>query len=145
MIINEDYHLVAPNLYLGSLPRSLSVYPVKYSIDCVSTRIYDRRSDQMVLCTRFEDNQDDPSSIPPDEFLHSLAEMVNILRRQSPVLVHCFAGLNRSGLICALAIMKEENLSAAEVITRLRDIRSPDVLTNSLFERWLHQQNLAIS
>lgn len=56
-------------------------------------------------------------------------------------LVHCNAGLNRSGLIAALALMLQGR-SADAAIELLRQRRSPEVLHNKTFERWLRQLTL---
>lgn len=53
-----------------------------------------------------------------------------------PTLVHCQAGLNRSGLIAARALMLMGD-SAATAINKLRK-RSPVVLCNESFTNWLH-------
>jgi hypothetical protein len=52
------------------------------------------------------------------------------------VLVRCQAGLNRSGLVLALALMIE-GYSAQEAMTLLRLRRSEHVLCNRQFERWV--------
>lgn len=52
------------------------------------------------------------------------------------VLVHCQAGLNRSGLLAAQVLIKD-GYSPAEAIRQLRDSRSSLVLCNEAFERAL--------
>ena len=52
------------------------------------------------------------------------------------VLVRCQAGLNRSGLILALILIKD-GLEPAEAINRIRDNRGPDALFNDNFHAWL--------
>jgi hypothetical protein len=54
-----------------------------------------------------------------------------------PTLVHCQAGLNRSGLLCALVLREHFGLSSAEAIKLLRERRSPAVLCNDSFEEYL--------
>lgn len=53
-------------------------------------------------------------------------------------LVHCQAGLNRSGLVSAYALMKL-GMSARDAIDLLREQRSPLVLCNQTFVRQLHE------
>ncbi|MDB5042204.1 MAG: dual specificity protein phosphatase [Candidatus Eremiobacteraeota bacterium] len=65
-----------------------------------------------------------------------LAALVNQHRKSGPVLVHCQAGLNRSSLIAARALMLE-GMSADAAITTLREKRSQACLCNKSFERWL--------
>ena len=52
------------------------------------------------------------------------------------VLIRCQAGLNRSGLVLALILIKD-GLSAQEAIARIRDNRGPDALFNNNFCNWL--------
>jgi protein-tyrosine phosphatase len=55
------------------------------------------------------------------------------------VLVHCQAGLNRSGLVAAQVLMLK-GWPAVEAINHLREKRSPLVLCNTAFETWLLEQ-----
>ena len=52
------------------------------------------------------------------------------------VLVRCQAGLNRSGLVLALILIKD-GLTPAEAIARIRDNRGEDALFNRDFHNWL--------
>lgn len=63
------------------------------------------------------------------------AHWVNEKRALGPTLVHCQAGLNRSALVVALALMRDR--TAEEAIALLREKRSPAVLCNRAFEDWL--------
>lgn len=65
-----------------------------------------------------------------------IARWVNARREEAPVLVHCQAGLNRSGLVTARALMLG-GLTAQEAINLLRAKRSPAVLCNEAFEAYL--------
>jgi protein-tyrosine phosphatase len=68
-----------------------------------------------------------------------IACMVNVLCAEGPTLVVCQAGLNRSGLVAARALMLQGK-TADEAITLLREKRSPACLCNPAFERWLRNQ-----
>jgi len=52
------------------------------------------------------------------------------------VLVRCQAGLNRSGLVTAL-IMIKDGLTPQEAINTIRESRGPDALFNENFHAWL--------
>jgi protein-tyrosine phosphatase len=52
------------------------------------------------------------------------------------VLVRCQAGLNRSGLVLALILIKD-GLTPHEAITCIRENRGPDALFNENFHFWL--------
>lgn len=65
-----------------------------------------------------------------------VARWVNACRETGPVAVTCQAGLNRSGLVVARALMLEGR-TADEAIALIREKRSPAVLCNPAFEEWL--------
>ena len=67
-----------------------------------------------------------------------LARYVNARRATGPVLVHCQAGLNRSSLIAARALVLE-GMSPKDAIALIRVRRSPACLCNPAFEQWLLQ------
>jgi protein-tyrosine phosphatase len=52
------------------------------------------------------------------------------------VLVRCQAGLNRSGLVTALMMIKD-GLTPIEAINCIRESRGPDALFNENFHAWL--------
>ena len=81
----------------------------------------------------------DADSIPDPALLEDLAAWVNEKRALGPTLVHCQAGLNRSALIVALALIRS-GMTADAAIALLRAKRSPAVLCNGVFERWLQLQ-----
>lgn len=65
------------------------------------------------------------------------------LRRGKKVLVTCYAGLNRSGLVCALALRMLRDAPAQPVIDHIRKRRSARALSNPTFEslvRRLHKK-----
>lgn len=75
----------------------------------------------------------------PDESMEQvdwLAHVVNHWRSKGTVLVHCQAGLNRSSLVAARALMLD-GLSAEDAIALIRTSRSPVCLVNAGFETWL--------
>lgn len=59
------------------------------------------------------------------------------------VLVHCTAGLNRSGIVSARAMMYL-GWSATDAIAILRQRRDAYALCNPEFEKWLHSEEAAI-
>lgn len=73
-----------------------------------------------------------------------LRDIVTISHRQwkagKRVLVRCQAGLNRSGLVMALVLIRE-GYTPAEAIHLIRSQRGQAALCNSTFEKWLLATN----
>lgn len=84
-----------------------------------------------VLSVRMYDSLDQAL----DQVVH-IAGWVNACRADGPTLVHCQAGLNRSGLVAATALILA-GAAPADAIALLRERRSPAVLCNTSFEQWL--------
>ena len=55
------------------------------------------------------------------------------------VLVRCQAGLNRSGLVLALILIKD-GLTPTQAIAQIRQNRGEDALFNNNFHKWLMQE-----
>lgn len=85
---------------------------------------------------RWEIEMYDAGEIPDPTQLLKIARHVCKCVNHGKTLVHCQAGLNRSGLVSALALILSGH-SAASAIEMLRQMRSPVVLCNTAFESWL--------
>lgn len=81
-------------------------------------------------------------SIGVDEYqVESLAHrVIELLDTGEDVLVHCQAGLNRSSLVVARALMIRYGWEADHAIAHVRESRSPACLCNPSFETWLRLQ-----
>ena len=67
-------------------------------------------------------------------------EFVNAARRENPaarVLVHCVAGINRSGLIVAALYMVEQRVTVLDVVAHVRMRRGNIALCNESFQAQL--------
>lgn len=73
--------------------------------------------------------------------LYDLAHMVNAFCAVGKTLVHCQAGLNRSGLVAGLALVLD-GMAPMDAIKLLRERRCDAVLCNAAFEEWLHERDL---
>jgi rhodanese-related sulfurtransferase len=71
-----------------------------------------------------------------DELAHLVKEYLDA---DKTVLVHCQAGLNRSGLLAARTLMLLGHTPEV-AIEMLRTKRSPLVLCNEAFENWLYRR-----
>lgn len=78
----------------------------------------------------------DSADMRDDDLLYRLADRVLEMLSIGKTLVHCQAGLNRSGLITALALVKLGR-TPSEAVELLRERRHPAVLCNQTFERWV--------
>lgn len=81
----------------------------------------------------------DHGAIPDIETLEILAAHVNACRAYGATLVHCQAGLNRSGLVAALALIRG-GMKPVDAVKLLREKRCDAVLCNQDFEQWLLTQ-----
>ena len=87
-------------------------------------------------CTRITVKMYDSAREPDGALVRALGNLVADLSRAGKTLVHCQAGLNRSGLICATSLI-EQGWEPEAAIKLLREKRSPAVLCNQTFENWL--------
>jgi protein-tyrosine phosphatase len=86
--------------------------------------------------TRVECKLYDSNEIPDERRLLDLARMVNAFCAVGKTLVHCQAGLNRSGLVAGLALVLAGR-TPEQAVTLLRERRCDAVLCNSHFAAWL--------
>jgi protein-tyrosine phosphatase len=81
---------------------------------------------------------DDGPIVPPKEHLEGIVWAVgNAYKSGQSVLIHCDAGLNRSGLVTAMVLMLIANLDAEAAIELIRRMRSQSCLFNGVFKSWL--------
>lgn len=129
---------VAHNLYQGGCEDGLYLPEgIDYVVSLYKWEKYRVRKNQTVRGEITVTMYDDPDRPIDSDTVVMLAEWVNKKRKEGPVLVHCQAGLNRSSLIVATALILE-GWTAEEAILHLRSERSPAVLCNPAFVRWLH-------
>lgn len=124
---------VGPNFWQGGCDGSL-VLPT-FIKHIVSLYPWERYSIRHEMDTELYVRQYDAVDDDPHDVL-KLAHWVQARRATGPVLVHCQAGLNRSGRLAAVVLMLD-GLTADEAIATLREKRSPAVLCNPAFDKWL--------
>lgn len=78
----------------------------------------------------------DGPTVPNVAQLYQLANWINLCKAHGRTLVHCQAGLNRSGLLAGLSLVLD-GMNAHSAIHLMREKRSPAVLCNKVFEHWL--------
>lgn len=109
----------------GDIRHLVSLYPwERYRIQgAIDSELYVKAYDAAV------------ETLEPE--LERISDWVLSCLERGKTLVHCQAGLNRSSLVAALVLIKGGVGSPREVIELLRRKRSPAVLCNKGFERWL--------
>lgn len=124
---------VKDNLYQGGCKTGL-VLPdhIKYVVSLYPWEQYIVNDDVEVVEIEMYDSLTGPNY---DE-IYKLAKLVNSYCDIAPTLVHCQAGLNRSGLVAGAALCLR-GYQPRLAIQELRDKRAPQVLSNSVFEQFL--------
>lgn len=80
----------------------------------------------------------DSHAMPSKAQIDQIADWINLCVVKGQTLVHCQAGLNRSSLVAAVALLRRDpTRSPEDVIALLREKRSPIVLCNQTFESWV--------
>jgi len=81
---------------------------------------------------------DDGDEMPDLFILDAITTLVaQNVKNGIPTMVHCAAGLNRSGLVNAIALIKLTGWDGRKVISVMRDARDPMVLCNDVFEKFV--------
>lgn len=125
---------VAPNLWTGGCKDGLILPPhIEHVISLYPWEAYRSRHELKSNMAVWMYDSDDELDM---DMLNGIAGWVNICRRTAPTLLHCQAGLNRSGLVASLALM-QSGFTARGALAILREKRSPAVLCNPHFEKAL--------
>jgi hypothetical protein len=124
---------IAENLWLGGCEDGL-VLP-RFVGHLVSLYPWEQYTVRHELHSRLEVRMYDQADQAMDQ-VDAIAMWVNTCRLTEPTLVHCQAGLNRSSLVAARALVLD-GMTADEAISLIREKRSPACLCNPAFERWL--------
>jgi hypothetical protein len=129
------YSQIDRNLWTGGCPPEAGAPEFKFIVCLYPWEPYRVHDDQCYTQAKLYDS----GSVPDTEILKVLADHVNRCVQVGPTLVHCQAGLNRSNLVAALALIRG-GMNAVDAVKLLRDKRGPAVLCNPAFEQWLLTQ-----
>lgn len=134
-IAGVDMHPIEDYLWMGSFP---TMPDLPSHIDVVVSLSHRQRSHKVpYLHFPF----DDGVRIPNKDSLYAIAHMIDGLRKaKKTVLVHCDAGLNRSGLITALSLIVA-GWRPDMAIHQVRQRRLSTCLYNQEFCEWLLAQS----
>jgi protein-tyrosine phosphatase len=133
MVRIPAWTVIGDHLILGAHPADTMPPNVDAIANVDSFRFYDVPDGVVYLHFAYRD----ADAIPDSTDLHLAASFLNDLRAAGKtVFIHCRLGLNRSALLTGLVLI-EEGYRAGDAIQMMRDLRSPYVLENSTFERYL--------
>ena len=143
IVPRELWTEILPNLWLGGTAdhdteRQLTTPMItRQNFDTVVTLYaWANPTDWFVREVRFGFYDADVIHLDTDE-LHDLVAMAHRdWKAGRRVLIRCQAGLNRSGLVMALVLVRDGH-SPEEAMSLMRQRRSRHVLCNGDFERWL--------
>lgn len=135
IVLANNVDKIRDNLWLGGSPQNVTEYQYVF---CFNGKTgYYIPNYTTVVVYPFED----AAWMPPEDKIHELAKQVLAYSKRAPTLVHCSAGLNRSALVMALALMYD-GMTAQDAIALLREKRGEDVLHNKTFVEWLMNTKL---
>lgn len=121
---------VVPDLWVGGAAGTILPEDIKHFVSMIGGQGYEIRHPlESILVVSWGDDMSQSL-----DRADAIAAWVNSCK--GPVLVHCGAGLNRSGVIAARALMLQ-GMTADEAIGMIRKQRSEYCITNPHFEEWL--------
>jgi protein-tyrosine phosphatase len=134
----SDYHEVAPRLWMGAAPDSKRPYSEFDAIVLCAGEVQPTfvRFQGTIIRAPFVDSGA-PTATERKIAIRAAREVAKRLRRGQSVLVTCAMGLNRSGLVCGLALKMVSPYHVSEIIDRIRKARGKRALSNPAFERFL--------
>jgi Dual specificity phosphatase, catalytic domain len=124
---------IGEHLVLGAHPADTMPADLDVIANVDSFRFYDVPDSVLYIHFAYADG----GAIPDSTELHATAKFLNDLRGAGKtVFIHCRLGLNRSALLTGLVLI-DEGYRASDAIQLMRSLRSPYVLENRAFERYL--------
>lgn len=133
------YEMV-PGLYFGAMPKEKDVIRLERAdISAVMTLSKKRPPELVQALGEYRYcHIPDGKAIPVEQLEHAANIVVQWLKAERDVYVHCLAGRNRSALVAALAARQLLGVCGAEVYAAVKAIR-PNALHNVAFANWLKE------
>ena len=139
------YSMIAPNLFQGGtddldvihLAQTNNLPRTDLPFDAIVTMYaWARPADWNIQEFRYGVPDASITDIDLDRLRQAVDFGYDRWKQGDRVLVRCQAGLNRSGLVLALILIKD-GLTPTQAIARIRDNRGEDALFNRDFHNWL--------
>lgn len=124
---------ITSNIWMGAITKDVQKF--KFIFNVVGNCPYYISIGQKLVVNPLNDSP----TIPDKDMLYQLAKDVLDSSKKGLTYVHCAQGINRSGLIVALALILD-GMKPQEAIDLLREKRHQIVLSNQHFEKWLLAQ-----
>lgn len=141
------YNEIVPGLWMGCCPAPGShmrwPLPEGFEFDavimCSKSHQYDYPSGGVITRYQMFFGDGYARDLPARATLEWAADhaIARVRTMDEKVLIHCQAGLNRSGLITALALIRGWDMDPANAIALIRQKRDPEALFNEEFVNWL--------
>ncbi len=131
-----DVTRIAPKLYMGSAPRvGTALADAGFDVVLLCAKEYQPRSRELphvlVVHCGFDDSLS-PTQADVDTALEASRVAADRIMRGDRVLISCWLGKNRSGLVTALTLVRLYGLSGREAVEAVRAAR-PGALVNPAF------------
>lgn len=147
-----DANLVAGTLYQGSAPDNSPLLRKKVDAICFAAWEYQPRikaKHLSIIRARLDDSGMPMLQRERAEAVWAANKVRTFLDKGAIVLVTCVAGLNRSGLVCALSLMLATEhstttpscLTSRQAIKAVRRARGPRALSNDYFLAFLESMD----
>jgi protein-tyrosine phosphatase len=135
----DHFSEIIDNLSMGGGPWNPLALPGAFVavLDIKPSTSYIYWDDTEIREVQMHDSWDQPL-----DGVDELARWVNEKRENGRVLVKCAAGLNRSGVVVARALMLgPEQLTGQQAVDLIHEKRDPLALCNLVFKEWILAQS----
>ena len=143
MYMNDDIVEIYKNIYIGNKQHAGNKLLLdKYNIKSILTIANIKPSFPSFFTYKMIDIEDHPNS-QLIEFFDECFDFIEEQRNEGPVLIHCMAGISRSGTICISYIMKKMLIPFEEALQFVKS-KKPAIEPNSGFVQQLidYEQDL---
>lgn len=132
-----DANKVWPGIYVGSAPPELAIFE-GFSLVALCAAEYQPNLPNFfgkVVRPAFKDSHDPIPGEDVIKIFQAADAVAKDVAAGGRCLVTCIAGLNRSALVAALAILQSTNLSSDEIIAIIRSKRKPFPPAEALYNK----------